>query len=68
MSKQITITIDGPQGSGKSTVARYLASVLAQNGVPTRLSDNGQTVPFADKWEVLPDHFDADVTINVEQK
>lgn len=67
MKKQITITIDGPQGAGKSTLAHYLVSALTQNGVSTRLND-GTAGRLLSKWEALPEHFDADVTINVEQK
>lgn len=69
MKPQITITIDGRAGAGKSTLAQHLANYLSvQHGVKVRLRDelnNGQLDPF---YANLPEYFDADVTINVEQK
>lgn len=69
MNKQITIHIDGPQGSGKTTLAKYLAGLLAhQHGITTTLVDDGGRQRLPEHFEELENHFNADVTIIVEQK
>lgn len=66
---KITITIDGATGAGKTTLAHYLAWHLQTlHGVPVKIIDDGRTqIPSSDYAE-LPNYFDAEVTINVEQK
>jgi len=66
---QITITIDGPAGAGKSTLAQYIGTNLKFcHGVVVMLNDDGGHAALAPHHDDLPNHFDADVTINVEQK
>lgn len=66
---QITIAIGGPSGSGKSTLAEYIAADLSiRHGVKVVLRDDGGRVPNPTSAQHLPNYFDADVTINVEQK
>lgn len=65
---QIIITIDGQAGAGKTTLAHYLALHLQHvHGVKVYLKDGEHVKPWPSLAE-LPDHFDADVIINVEQK
>jgi adenylate kinase family enzyme len=70
MSKpKITITIDGAAGAGKSTLAQHLANYLNHmHGVKVRLKDDGGWQSLNSDFVELPNYFDADVTINVEQK
>lgn len=70
MSKpNITITINGAAGAGKSTLAHYLAWHLTHmHGVPVTLFDDGSAQVPSSECAELPNHFDAHVTINVEQK
>jgi uridine kinase len=65
---KITITIDGPTGAGKTTLAQYIgANLRHQHGVKVVLHDDGNYAEALTQTD-LPNHFDADVTINVEQK
>lgn len=65
---KITITIDGPTGAGKTTLAQYIGANLRHlHGVAVELRDDGGYVEALTQTE-LPNHFDADVTIIVEQK
>jgi ABC-type uncharacterized transport system YnjBCD ATPase subunit len=70
MSKpQITVTISGPAGAGKSTLAEHIASDLAiRYGVKVQLIDDGWNQLLPTSARHLPGHFDADVAILVEQK
>jgi adenylate kinase family enzyme len=70
MKREITITIDGPAGAGKTTLARYLATDLKiRHGVQVKLIDDGnRPVSVPDVHETLENYFDANVTIIVEQK
>lgn len=65
---QITIHIDGRAGAGKSPLARHLATYLKiVHGVSVTLQDDGERQAVPDVHNPLT-HFDADVTISVEQK
>ena len=66
--RQITITVDGAAGHGKTTLAHYLTLHLqGLHGLKVTLHDGEHVKPFPGLAE-LPDYFDADVSINVEQK
>jgi uridine kinase len=65
---QITIHIGGPAGAGKTTLAHYLTLHLRNlHGVKVTLKDGEHVEPWPSMVE-LPEYFDADVTIHVEQK
>lgn len=66
---RITITIDGPAGAGKSTLAEHLAAHLAQkHGVKVTLNDDGMRQRVNLAHVELAEHFNAEVDIIVEQK
>ncbi len=63
MKPPVTITIDGPQGGGKSRMAEIITAALQAQGVKVTLNDGGrqpQTV-----MRMSPGHT---AIINVEQK
>lgn len=65
--KEITITVAGATGSGKTLVAAHLAAYLAHNcGFPVTLRDEGQPVPVADNCE-MPFDFKTNITIITEK-
>ena len=69
MNRKITIHIDGPAGHGKTTLARYIATDLAvRHGVKVTYNDDGRQQQVPAVHETLPNYFDAEVTINVEQR
>lgn len=50
----ITITITGPQGSGKTTVAQAIAQLLADAGVEGTISDEGTPTEPVKPWASRP--------------
>lgn len=70
MKPQITITIKGAAGAGKSTLALYLGNLLKRHGVAVTVYDDGGLGEHSlnEKRLELADYFNASVVINVEQK
>jgi type IV secretory pathway VirB4 component len=64
----ITITISGNTGSGKTTLAKHLASSLTiLSHADVSLFDDGERVPVPSSHSHLPLHFNAAIDIIVEK-
>jgi pantothenate kinase-related protein Tda10 len=66
---QITITISGAQGSGKSVLAQHLQNYLVkQHGVRVVNYDDMNNGQMDESYTLLPEYWDSDVTIITEVK
>lgn len=46
---KLTITVTGPQGAGKSTVAAAIANLLDAHGIPADLVTEGRKVSHSER-------------------
>lgn len=64
--QQITITIDGPAGAGKTLLSQHLLHHLAINyGLNVKLNDGAWSGIPSPAHKGLSEHFKADITLNV---
>lgn len=46
---KLTITVTGPQGAGKSTVAAAIANLLDAHGIPAEIVDEGEKLSHSER-------------------